>query len=58
MHSWVANPVEETTSNGITLIQHGSLAKSITSSDRQDLMITSMNKPPAVCATVFTVSIT
>ena len=43
MDSWVGNPVEETTSNGVTLIQHSSLAKSITSSDRQDLMITSMN---------------
>ena len=42
MDSWVGNPVEERTSNGTTLIQHNSLANSITSNDRQDLMITSM----------------
>lgn len=41
--SWVSNPVEEKASNGVTLIQHDSLAKSIASSDRQDLMITSKN---------------
>ena len=39
----MGNPVEETACDGITLIQHSSLAESITSSDRQDLMITSMN---------------
>ena len=43
MDSWVGNPVEERTNNGITLIQHKSLANSISSSDRQDLLITSMN---------------
>ena len=43
MDSWVGSPVEERTNNGITLIQHKSLANSISSSDRQDLLITSMN---------------
>lgn len=42
MDSWVGNPVEERTNNGSTLIQHSSLANSITTNDRQDLMITSM----------------
>lgn len=41
MESWIGNPVEEKASNDITLIQHNSLTNSITSSDRQDLMITS-----------------
>ena len=39
----MSSPKEETACNGITLIQHSSLAESITSSDRQDLMITSMS---------------
>ncbi|XP_065917019.1 glutamate--cysteine ligase regulatory subunit-like [Dysidea avara] len=40
LESWVSSPIEERTSSGALLIQHKSLAKPISTSDRQELMIT------------------
>jgi len=40
LESWVGSPIEERTSNGTLLVQHKSLAEPISTSDRQELMIT------------------
>jgi len=43
LESWAGSPIEERTGNGTLLVQHKSLAKPISSSDRQELMITGMS---------------